>query len=351
MLRENGAPVAQPEHHMKKKIVSDTKIDDLHLLALLIAKRLHEEHAIDEAPARGDYRLCDSKVFAQAGKEVQVDVDLGRGLKVTIFDVWWDDNPELSSLLRNAEDISERIADTLRDADATRAMVADVTAAARREIAKARRRGMPYTLTSVTLPRLQAGSHDLAVARVEHQALGRSLRLEPFAFHAESAEDVVRAFAGIADEQRRWMDRRAGLDRIGATGTIDSVVVAALVEAGLDMPQVLATLRDAEDWIVDLDVADGKRLILHWKEGAVRAQVMLAEGVNWHEGRLSFSNPPHTLKKLPEGTAVNRLFEHPFLEERIRIRGTYRTEGAYLSVTCNEAMLNFDADSGRLWAA
>lgn len=352
MMREKNAPRAQWEHHMKKKSGSDMRTDDLHLFALLVAKRLRHEHQLKSAPAPGDYRIADSKVFSQIGKEVQVEVDLGRGLKVMVYDAWWqEDEAGLDFLIRCADGTADKICETVGQAEATRQMIAEVKGAARKEVAKARRRGLAYTIMSVSLPPLQAGGHDQTVARVQHLALGRSLQLEAFAFHAECAEDVVSAFAGLADEQSRRAGHRASLDHIGATGTIDSVVVAALGAAGLDLADVLTTMRDADDWIVDFDVGEGQRLSLHWDEGAVRARIKLGDEVDWHKGKLSFGKSARSLKRLPSGSPVNRIFEHPFLEERIRIRGDYKIKGEHLSVNCNEAMLNFDADSGRLWAA
>ncbi len=336
---------------MRKNDAGDQRAEDLQLLALLVGKRLRQEHCIHDVSGVGGYRIAPSRAYVQAGEEVQVDVSLGRGLEVTVYDVWWEDEPDLDSLCRNAEDLSGTIASVLRDAKAIAEMVGEVTAAARKEIAKARRRGLPYRLTSVTLPQMAAGGDDHVVVRVEHLALGRSLQLEPFELHAESADEVAAAFAGIADEQGRQVYRRASLDRIGATGTIDAVVVAAIGAAGLDLPHVLATLRDSESWSVDLDVAEGERLTLHWDDGTVRGHIPLGEGVSWHKGRLLFGKAERTLRKLPKGSPIRQLFEHPFLDERIRIRGDYKTDGAHLSVNCDEAMLNFDADSGRLWAA
>lgn len=201
----------------KKKLDAAASLGDLQLLAALVAKRLRQDHDIDAGPATCDYRLTESKTFTQAGREVQVDVHLGRGLKAVVYDVWWgaDDTAKLDSLLRNSSDIADKVAETLRDADALRDMVAEVGAAAKREVAKARRRGLPYELTTITLNPLEAGQHNQAVVRVEHLACGKSLQLEPFAFHAKCAEDVTRAFAGVAEEQARRTDRRAYLDDIG----------------------------------------------------------------------------------------------------------------------------------------
>lgn len=338
---------------MKKKSGSDIQANDLNLLALLVAKRLRTEHCVEKAPGAGDFRIADSKTFFRAGREVQVDVDLGRGLKVVVFDAWWHDREaDLDALLRSTESIANKFAETARDADLTRRMFAEVTAAAKCAIAKGRRRGMPYELTSVTLPALQVDAHDQTVVRVEHLALGRSLRLEPFAFEAECADDVLRAFEGIAEEQARRTTRRAELDEIGATGTIDSVVVAALGAAGVDLPQVLTTLRDSEDWIADVDVAEDKRFCLHWEDGAVHAQITLGDGgVSWHQGRLWFGKAERTSKRLPKGSPLSRLYDHPFLNERIRILKDYSPKTGNSFVSCNEAMLNFDADSGRLWTA
>lgn len=332
-----------------KKVNARAIPEDLQLLALLVAKRLRSEHAGASAPGVGDYRIADSKAFVQAGSEVQVDIDLGRGVKVQFYDAWWDS--DLDWLLRMSSGIAEKIDRTVRHADGIRAMVAEVTAAARREIAKARRRGLSFSLTSVTLPPLEAGQHDEAIVRVEHLAYGKSLQLEPSAFHAACAEDVVSAFAGIVGEQGRRRDQRAWFDHIGATGRIDSVLVAALGAAGLDLTHVLTTMRDAEEWIVDFNIADGKRMTLHWDEGTVRAQVGLGEGVSWQKGRLSFDKSERRLRKVRKGSPLSKVFDHPFLNDRICVSGDYKTEGQYLSVNCNEAMMHFDADSGRLWAA
>ena len=336
---------------MKKKNGSDPQTDDLRLLALLVANRLRQEHLIEDVPATGAYRIADSKFYLQAGKEVRVDVDLGEGLTITIYHVWWGDTPDLEQLMDSAEQIADKIAESLQDCEETRAMIAEVASVARREIAKARRRGLPYKLMSVTLPPLAAGCDDQSVARVEHLALGRSLQLERFAVHAECGNDVALAFESIADEQAQHVHRRARLDEIGATGTIDSVVVAAIGAAGLDLPHVLTTMRDADDPVVDFDVADGTCLTLHWDAGAVRAHIDLGEGVNWHKGKLWFGRAEQSLKPLSKGSALNKLYEHPFLSDRIRILKDYSPDRGSLFVSCNEAMLNFDADSGRLWAA
>jgi hypothetical protein len=336
---------------------ADALKDDIRLIAQLVAKRLRDEHCEDYAPTRDDYRLVNSVNFVRAGAELHVAVDLGRGLRANVFDVWWKDGDhDLDTLLRHSEDLADTVAEMRRQASDVHVMLSEVRRVAKREIAKANRRGLPYSLVSADLLPVQAGTHEEAVVRVEHNALGCSLKSERLAFDAACAEDVTASFAGFAEEQTRRAARRAELDRVGATGTIDAVLVAALEAACFDVPQVLAALRDSEDWIVDVGSPDGKNpddrgFRLHWNDGAVRSRVMLAEGIHWSEGKLHLERSPRAMDRVAAGTPLREVFNHPLIDERVSVLLGRGAKGGQATVYCREAMLNFNADSGRLWAA
>lgn len=335
---------------MDKKYTSTS--DDLQLVALLVAKQLRSSGLSGFAPGMGDYRLVDSKRHPTAKTELHFNVNLGRGAATTVFDFWWKDEAySLDSLVSLAKGIAEKIAEIGGQAATLCAMLSEVRCAAKREVAKARRRGLPHELTSVELTPVEAGSRFEPMARVELLALGHSLRPEPFAFHAEYAKDVVEAFAGKAEEQANRAACRAGLDRIGATGTIDAVVVTAIEAAGLDVPTVLAKLRDTDDWIVDLPRPGGGVFRLHWDNGAVHAQVQLADGVSWHEGKLHFAKAPRAMSGLAKGIPLAKVFDHPFFNDRHQVCWGFGAKDEHATVYCSDNMLNFDADSGRLWAA
>lgn len=181
--------------------------EDLQLLALLVAKRLRDDSCEGAAPAGADYAVVPSKRNYASGLEVQVRVSLGRGMNARVDDAWTTkDFRDLNDLQRSSNSIAEKVAGILRQASELRVALSEVRTAAKREILKANRRGLPYELTSVAFTPVEALRQDEPIVRVEHTALGKSLLSEVFEFEAMCAKDVHEAFKRMRETQTRRVE-------------------------------------------------------------------------------------------------------------------------------------------------
>lgn len=332
-----------------KKSAKTTEQSDVQLIALLVARQLRREHAIDASPTLIAYSVVPVERAYGPDNELHVEVDLGRGVRAKVIEMLGhEDHRDLDVLLKSADDISEKIAEIVTEASVVREMLSEVRSATRREIAKANRRGLPYALASVELLPVQAGSRDDYTVRVEHTAFGKSLRLESFSFEAVCAEDAVRAFAGVCEQQEGRAAVRAELDRIGASGRIDAVVSAALDQAGFDFTDVLAKFRDTD--VVDLKDSAGRNYCLYYKDGVIFSHLTLADGVRWNEDKITFDKAPEGLANLLEGSPLRDLYDHPLLDRSLIAYSVYGEAGGRGSVYCHGFRLAFDADSGRRWS-
>jgi len=128
--------------------------------------------------------------------------------------------------------------------------------------------------------------------------------------------------------------------------------VNALVAAGHDMAGVLSKLAAEADQIVDIGggpQAEGS-FQLYWKEGQVFGWLKLADGGSWNEGRLYFQNSPIVLKGV-EGKRVSDVLSNPVFGDNVRVTSASGDKGKIGTLSCTPDMLNFHAETGRLWAA
>lgn len=326
--------------------------DDLQLVALMTSKLLKADHGIDTPPVPADYRLFDKKQHANQSQELRVGIRIDRAVTVDVDHIWWG---EEATDLTTLTDIAFQMADTISRMHAQRItiieMLADVKAAARREVAKGRRQGIPYRLVSVT-PVPSASDHGEVCTEVLVETLGENLRFQLSRIEALNGGDVTEVFEAWKDEQSSRARLAGALEEVGATGQIDAVIVNALVAAGHDMAEVLARLATEEDRIVDIGggPAEERSFQLYWKEGQVFGWLNLADGGSWNEGRLYFRNSPIALKGV-EGKRVSDVLANPVFGNNVRVTSASGDKGKIGTLSCTPDMLNFHAETGRLWAA
>ncbi len=331
-----------------KKSAKATDQSDVELIAMLVARQLRLDHAIDASLTLHDYSVITKECAYGPDTELHVGINLGRGVRAEVVESLGPDGyRDFNVLLQSATDISETVADLLTEASSIRGMLSEIKSATKREIAKANRRNLPYVLTSAELLPVQAGSQDGYCVRVEHTAFGRSLRLEQFAFTAHCAEDAFRAFAEVREQQEGRAAERAALDRIGASGKIDAVVSVALDLAGFNFADILAKFRDQD--VVDLKAADGRNFCLYLKEGSIFSNLTLADGVHWNEDKITFDKAPEAFDSFSAGNPLRDLYDHPLFNSDLVARSIYGAAGDRGSVSCNASRLAFDEDSGRRW--
>lgn len=326
---------------------------DLQIVAAMVAKVLRDDHQIDEAPAPAEYLVMEDNIRINGSTDIRVGIKIDRVLAIDVNQHWWGEHDrDLAALVEAATEIAQEIAAVQDMRQDIVAMATEVRSAATREIANARRRGLPYRLVSTTPCAIYDKPSEGVTVNVVFEHLSESLRPERAMFGADSAADVAEAFDDDrkVQEERLWC--RTSLDAAGATGRIDSVVVNAMREAGHDMAEVLKLLATAEDRSVDVGGRFGDKRIfrLHWNSGDVHAQVTLGDGASWHEGTLSFQRTPIALDRA-KGRRLRDLVDNPIFGDNILVRSTYGKKGGHGCLRCTSDLLHFDAESGRLWAA
>ncbi len=325
--------------------------DDLQLVALMISKLLKADHGIDTPPAPADYRLVNKKQHANQSQELKVGIRIDRAVTVDVDHIWWgEEGADLTTLIDVATQMADAISRIHGQRNTIIEMLVDVKAAARKEVAKGRRQGIPYRLLSVT-PVPSADDGDVCMV-VMVETLGENLRPQHSQIDSLDGGDVTEVFDAWKDEQSSRARLARALDEVGATGQIDAVIVNALVAAGHDMVGVLAKLATEADQIVDIGGGPGEErsFQLYWKEGQVFGWLNLADGGSWNEGRLYFQNSPIALKGV-EGKRVSDILSNPVFGENVWVTSAAGDKGKIGALSCTPDMLNFHAETGRLWAA
>ena len=349
------------EMNMNIKVNANT---DVHLVTMMVAKVLKDEHQVDEAPSFADYEVMEADVRPNRSTDIRVAIPLGRGISIDVKQHWWGDGDRhLTNLAEAAIALAENLSSVHQMKEHIVAVTKEVRTAVSREVAKAKRRGLKYRLVSA-IP--SADNHDFrgdVLVDVIFELLSDKLLPAPAFFSAKCAADVAENFNGCREEQELRITRRLHLNDAGATGRIDSVVVNAIREAGHNMAEVLKLLATCVDEFVDVGDHDeegrgshsGKRdeemkwFRLFWKDGVVYGRIELGDGVSWSKGRLTFRKGPVSLAK-SKGRHV-RDFVNKSIFGDIRVQSGFGKKGDYLSLNCIEELLYFDADTGRIWSA
>lgn len=345
---------------MQPKITVNT---DVQLLAMMVAKLLHDQGHSDDAPSYGEYEVLTERIRLNNSTDIRVPVRLGRGLSLSVKQHWWvKPEHDLAEIAEAATEIADNIVAVHELRADIIVMTKEVRSAVTREIAKAMRRGLKYRLISALPYIIERDVNDGFAVDVIFERLSEALRPELASFGAECADEVVEAFECNREEQESRMVRRLNLEAAGATGRIDSVVVNAMRDAGHDIADVLKLLVTKNDKIVKVAERgneasahsgeredDGKTFRLHWNTGDVCAQIRLDNGVTWHEGRLTFQNAPISSAQA-KGQRVSDILANPIFGD-VRVSSGSVKKGGAGSLYCTQDFLNFDAETGRLWAA
>lgn len=325
---------------------------DIKLLAMMVAKILRDEHGIDTAPKASEYRL-DGKVRFNASTDMLLNLAIDKRTQMTIRQHWWTEERDLEQLTTAASELAENIAEVHSLRGEIAETTAEVRAAAIREFAKARRRGLPYRLLWAQPETQYDRVGDGYSISVGLQIYSKAAKLETSSFYASSREEVIEAIASLEEDQTHLSNVRWNLNSAGATGSIDSVVVNALREAGHDVADALRQLSETEDWLVDLGKRgdpDDKFFCLYWKAGVVYASLTRGNGAHWREGHLTFRESPISFAR-KDGKLLRDVVSDKVFGDSIRIHRASGKKGGYASAWCSQDLLHFDAATGELWAA
>ncbi len=332
-----------------------TPADDLQLITLMISKLLKADHGVETPPVQADYRLVDTKLHANQWQELRVGIRIDRGVTVDVDHIWWgEEGNDLTTLTNVASQMADAISRIHAQRSAITEILADVRAAVRKEVAKGRRQGIPYRLVSVK-PVLSAADLGEVCIKVVVETLGDNLRPQLSQFDPLDGGDikeVFEVFEAWRDEQSSRARLARALDEVGANGQIDAVIVNAMMAAGHDMAKVLTKLATEPDQIVDIvgGPEEERSFQLYWKEGQVFGWLNLTDGGSWNEGRLFFPNSQIALKGV-EGKRVSDVLSNPVFGNNVRVMSASGDKGKSAALSCTPDMLNFHAETGRLWAA
>ena len=322
---------------------------DLDLFAMLVAKRFRDEGR-QRAPARQDYRVVASGRYGEGRPDVHADVDLGRGLRVRVQDHWigegWDD---IGRLVDISEAFARAIEETLDTADELRGMIRDVKAEAKRQVARANRRGLPWRVAAVEPSPVDADRLEGPAVTLTMEIAARTPVPATFAVDVYCADDVATELDAIREEQTRLAWAWESHAHAGATGAIDAVVHADLVAAGEDVPAILRRLAESREWVIGHIDRSGRRRVLYWKDAVVQGHVHLDEDAKWNEGKVDFRDAPAWIDGRIAGRRLSALMPSPILEG-VTVRRVWGKPGGSGTVYCDAPTLLFDAASGQTWA-
>lgn len=293
------------------------KIDDLALMADLVSREAGDRQPALAAALRRIERVEDGR-YGKGRPDVRLTMALAPTLEAAVDNCWTDRDAPLSMLVDSVAELVETAERIFDDRQCTIDMLKAVRSALSREVAKARRRGLPYRMVDVSLTPSAAGSDDLPAVITGLEIIGPLLNAERIEFVAESEEDVTRAFADMREEQERRLALRDKLTHSGADVFMDSVTLAALEDAGITAAEALTALRASDIPIVDLDVRHG-RMVLYVRDSVVTGNVPLGDGMRWQEGRLTVPKARGLSLAGVKGKPLSRILAHDYFNDELRI--------------------------------
>ncbi|RXD04845.1 hypothetical protein EQZ23_06795 [Sphingomonas sp. UV9] len=313
---------------------------DVQLAKLLIARKLKDE-GIDMAPEKIVVTLK-----SEAGRNTKIRFRYPAAkVRVTIQSVVGDsDELTFGDIVEMVEEQAYDYQRMLDYHDGAEELIAEAKVTARREIAKAKRRGLAWKLLDVQPSTVEAGSNELPSAEVTIEMLSAALVPKPYGVVAQYSEEIVRDLTEerVVLNQTLRSVRKKWLDGVGAGGAIDAVALAALRSSGQDVPAVIRRMRESDNgfvvWCGDL------ALSLRWADGLIKANFGITKEISYANSSLSLEGPEklastHGLSGKPAGVVV----ESPLLEGAVIM--TAADWGGTTIVTLEPRFHVFDAET------
>lgn len=298
------------------------KTDELALVAELVSREAGNRSSGLAAALRRIEKVEDGR-YGDGRPDVRLTIALAPGLEAVVDTCWSDRDAsasELTDSIVELVDSAERIFD---DRECTIGLLRAVRSALSREIAKARRRGLPYRTLDVSLTHSAAGSDDLPAPLIGLELIDSLLDAGRIEFHAESAEQVVRVFADMREEQEQRLAILQRLAQLGADVMFDAVTLAALEDAGIAPADAIGALRNSDTPIIDLDVKHG-RMVLYVRDSVVTGNTPLGDGMRWQENRLIVPKAQGVTIADVKGKPLNQVVSHDYFDDQLIV--SYATE-------------------------
>lgn len=290
-----------------------TKIDtpDVQLAKLLIARKLKDD-GIDMAPEK---IAATSK--SETGRDTRIRFRYPAANSRIIVQSVVSDSVELTfaDILEIVEEQTFSYQSMLDYHDVTEEIIAEVKVTAKREIAKAKRRGLAWKLLDIQPPTVEAGSTSLPSAEVTIEMLNAALVPNPYCVVTQYSDDVISDLTDerlVANQTLRSV-RKNWFDGVGAAGAIDAVALAVLRSGGQDVPAVIRRMRESDNgfvvWCGDLPLS------LRWADGLIKANFGITKEISYANSSLTLRGPEklgsmHGLSGKPASVVV----ESPLLE-------------------------------------
>lgn len=216
--------------HAGTKNVSNAADADLKIVSLLVAKTLDDSTSSARTPRLRDYEIVRTRRHL-GSTYLEVAVVLGNGLNATVRAPWGEKHRSAADLATTAVEICDIVGHLACVADNLALMRTEVLAAARREIAKARRQGLRYKLSAVETETCETDDWRMLGMEVKLEALDEDLHPQTRSFVAEWDRDVVQAFADFRERQAIHGRDAAGLARTPTAAAAEMAQVASLKDA------------------------------------------------------------------------------------------------------------------------
>lgn len=295
-----------------------TTIDtpDIQLAKLLIARKLKDD-GIDVAP---------EKIAATSKSEIGRDTRIrfrypAANSRITVQSVV-SDSVELTfaDILEIVDQQTFSYQSMLVYHDVTEEIIAEVKVTAKREIAKAKRRGLAWKLIDIKPSTVEAGSSSLPSAEVTIEMLNAALVPNPYCVVTQYSDDVISDLTDerlVANQTLRSV-RKDWFDGVKAAGAIDAVALAVLRSSGQDVPAVIGRMRANDDgfvlWCGDLP------LTLRWEDGLIKATFAINDDISYADSSLMLRGSENLASTRGlSGKPASDVVESPLLEGAVII--------------------------------
>ncbi|BCA62673.1 hypothetical protein HMP09_1907 [Sphingomonas sp. HMP9] len=295
-----------------------TTIDtpDVQLAKLLIARKLKDD-GIDMAPEK-----IVATFKSETGRDTRIRFRYPAAkVRVTVQSVVSDsDELTFADIVELVEEQASSYQRMLDYHDVLEEIIAETKVAAKREIAKAKRRGLAWKLLDIQPPTVEAGSNPVPSVEVTIEMLSAALVPNRYSVVAQYGEAIV---SDLTDErvvlsQTVRSVRKNWFDGVGAAGAIDAVALTALRSSGQDVPAVIRRMRESENGFVLH--CDDLSLTLRWADGLIKGSFAITDQISYTDSSLSLRGPEKPASTLGlSGKPASVIVESPLLEGAVVI--------------------------------
>ena len=268
---------------------------------------LERENVSNQVSLKGQIKLEQCPRFEHQ-YELSMTCHLGRNMQIELF----DSLPKSGSSSEDLREVIEAFAEDVSELERRQDEIVDDVKDFRKRLSKAlaaeRRKGI-FIKGSIELGRVRAGNLTDWLPVIRLKFVGEDLRFRTLEYDVECYDDIDTPVRGVAEETAAWNAKRSDLKRIDAVGEVHPLLLDALAKRDQPVHEALASIYADRDGVQDIHDADGRDLIVSWRDGTLTGSFDVSEGIRFDRDELRVSDALHVSLTSKAGYTLGELLD------------------------------------------